>query len=296
MVIALIIISIIAVVESIYIIYVLIKESSEKVSEEELISMVNESHEQGVLLTQEAAMIQNVFEFDEKDAKDIMVHRKNIVAIDSSMTLTEALAFINEHHFSRYPVYKDDLEHIIGIIHIKDILEYVDNPIVMAKPLNEINKLVQKTDFIPETHSINNLLAKMQSKKTHMVIVVDEYGQVSGLIAMEDIIEEIVGNILDEHDEADDFVSKVADNVFIMEGSTPLSEVSDALNIEFPEEFETLNGFLTAKIGRIPQDDQTYRIEDQGYSFYVKEVKHKVCQNVVVRLLPKPQNKSTSIE
>ena len=129
----------------------------------ELISMVKEGHEQGVILASEAEMIHNIFEFDDKDAKDIMTHRKHIAALDGASTFREMLAFIEDQNYSRYPVYQEDIDNIIGVIHIKDILNFILRKDVMDQPVNQIEGLIHELPFIPETRSINDLLKRMQT-------------------------------------------------------------------------------------------------------------------------------------
>ena len=184
----------IVIIEAIGLFILYRRSKQENITEEDVISLVNEGHEDGNILASEAAMIQNIFEFSDTDAKDIMTHRKSIVAVNGDSTLREAINFINENNMSRYPVYIEDLDNIIGILHIKDLLTYYDKDIDNVK-VKDLHELMSVAEFVPETHGINTLFAKMQSKKRHMVIVVDEYGQVSGLLSMEDILEEIVGNI-----------------------------------------------------------------------------------------------------
>ena len=162
------------------------------VTEEEIISMVNEGHEQGVLLASEAEMIHNIFEFGDKEAKDIMTHRKNICALDGTRTFRQALEFIKENNYSRFPVFLDDIDNIIGVLHIKEALELSLDAAVYDTPVSKIKGLIREVDFIPETRNINSLFAMMQAAKSHLVIVVDEYGQTAGIVAMEDILEEIV--------------------------------------------------------------------------------------------------------
>jgi putative hemolysin len=164
-----------AIVELIGLIILYRRSKQENVTEEDVISLVNEGHEDGNILASEAVMIQNIFEFSDTDVKDIMTHRKNIVAIDGESTLREAISFINDNNMSRYPVYIEDLDNIIGILHIKDILTYYDKDIDNLK-VKDLKDLMSVAEFVPETHGINTLFAKMQSKKRHMVIVLDEYG------------------------------------------------------------------------------------------------------------------------
>ena len=144
-----------------------------------------------------AALIRNIFRYMDKDAKDIMTHRKNIVAIDGDWSLEEALKFMLDERFSRFPVYQEDIDEIIGIIHLRDATSgYLDES-KRGCPVKELKEYLRPVTYIPETKSIDTLFKEMQSTKNHMVIVLDEYGQTSGLVAMEDILEEIVGNILD---------------------------------------------------------------------------------------------------
>ncbi|MBO6128644.1 MAG: HlyC/CorC family transporter [Pseudobutyrivibrio sp.] len=274
---------IIGIIEFIIVPIILYKRSKqENITEEDVISLVNEGHEDGNILASEAAMIQNIFEFSDTDAKDIMTHRKNIVAINGESSLREAIAFINDNNMSRYPVYIEELDNIIGILHIKDILMYVNEDIDNLK-VKDLHELLSVAEFVPETHGINTLFAKMQSKKRHMVIVVDEYGQVSGLLSLEDILEEIVGNIEDEHDDDEISIEVKTDDSFMMEGSTTLEEVEQLLGTNLSEDYETLNGYLISLYGKIPEDGKSFTIEDENYIFYVKNVKDKVIESVYVR-------------
>jgi putative hemolysin len=258
------------------------RSKQENITEEDVISLVNEGHEDGNILASEAAMIQNIFEFSDTDAKDIMTHRKNIVAINGDYSVREAISFINNNNMSRYPVYLEDLNNIIGILHIKDILTYVDKDMDNLK-VKDLQEALSTAEFVPETHGINTLFAKMQSKKRHMVIVVDEYGQVSGLLSLEDILEEIVGNIEDEHDEAENSIEVKTEDSFMMEGSTTLEEVEEILGTLLSEDYETLNGYLVSLYGKIPEDGKSFTLEDDNFVFYIKNVTDKVIDSVYVR-------------
>ena len=258
------------------------RRNADKITEEEIISMVNEGHETGVLQANEVEMIQNIFEFTDKEAKDIMTHRKNICALDGTMELRQALDQVLKEPYSRFPVYLDDIDNIIGILHIKEVMAFSQNETLMDRQLKDINGLFAASEFIPETRKISDLFQKMQAKKAHMVIVVDEYGQTSGLVAMEDILEEIVGNIFDEHDRENQLIEKVSDSRYIMHGMASFEDVKDALGIEFEEEYDTLNGFLISKIDKIPADGETFSIKFEGYLFDVTKVENKMIQTVAV--------------
>lgn len=263
-------------------------EDGMDVTEEEIISMVNEGHEQGVLQASEAEMITNIFEFGDKEAQDIMTHRKNILAIDGDMSLHEAISFMVGESNSRYPVYVGDIDHIIGILHFKDAIRYQEQHAASAsaRSVKSIKGLLREVKFIPETRNLDVLFHNMQSLKIQMVIVIDEYGQTAGLVAMEDILEEIVGNIMDEYDEDDCYIEEKSENEYIIEGLTPLEELEDRFGIKFEEEeFETLNGFLISKMDRIPREDEQFEVEYQGYNFKVMTVKSNVIQTVLVTRL-----------
>ena len=258
------------------------RKNADKVTEEEIISMVNEGQETGVLHASEVEMIQNIFEFTDKEAKDIMTHRSNICALDGTMDLQHALDRVLCEPYSRFPVYLDDIDNIIGILHIKEIMAFSRKEDYLSWQIKDIEGLFSKSEFIPETRKISDLFQKMQAKKAHMVIVVDEYGQTSGLVALEDILEEIVGNIFDEHDKERQLITKQPDGSFLMHGMASFDDVMDLLELEAQEEYDTLNGFLTSLIDRIPADGETFSIAYEGYQFQVTKVAHKMIQEVLV--------------
>ncbi len=252
------------------------KEKDENVTEEDIISMVNEGHENGVLQASEAEMINNIVEFGDKEAKDIMTHRNNIVAIDGNEKLSDVATFILKQSNSRFPVFIDNIDNIIGIINFKDIMIKSLKGDCDDISISKINGLVRKALFIPETKKINILFKMMQSQKRHMVIVVDEYGQTSGIIAMEDILEEIVGNILDEYDKEDTDIIRKEDGTFIVRGCTLLDDITHETGIEFDEDCETLNGYLTKKFERVVNNDERPEIVVNNIKFKVINVEKRV--------------------
>lgn len=260
------------------------KEKREEDVTEEIMDMVNESHEQGVIEENEAEMIGNIFEFGEKQACDVMTHRKNIVALDSQMSVKDAFDLIMEENYSRYPVFEEDIDNIIGILHIRDLLKmYVceDNK---SKTLEQVkDNSFFEPYCIPETRNISPLFKEMQAKKIHMAIVVDEYGQTAGIVTMEDIIEEIVGNIFDEYDEEVEEIICESDGSYIIEGQTDLEDVGEQLGIEFDcEDIDTLNGFMILKLGKIPEEKEEFETEYKGYRFKILEVQNKMILKVKV--------------
>lgn len=265
---------------------------NDDVTEEEIISMVREGHEQGTILASEAELIHNVFEFDDKEVKDIMTHRKNIVSLDSSMSFIDAIEFIIDTGKSRFPVYENDVDSIIGVLHIKDAFTFFEKNEVYRSSIKDIDGLIRPVDFIPETVNINDLFKKMQSKKSHLAMVVDEYGQISGLIAMEDILEELVGNIEDEHDEEENYIRKNDDETFIMDGMTEFSDVKEALSLPVDDDaYETLNGFIISLSDKIPEEGDKTVISAYGYRFSVMSVEDKVIKQVMIKKLAPEEKK-----
>ena len=262
------------------------------VTEEDIMSMVNEGHEQGVLEADETEMITNIFELGDKEAADIMTHRTNMTALDGSMSLKEAVDFIlNEGVNTRYPVYGEDIDDIIGILHMRDAMAFAEKEENRDRMIKDIPGLLREANFIPETRNIDTLFKEMQSRKIHMEIVVDEYGQTAGLLTMEDILEEIVGNIMDEYDEEEDFIQAMEDGTFVMSGLTPLEDVMETLDIELPEEdsdtYDTLNGYLVSRLDRIPQEGENPQVEFGGWLFEVERAGNKMIESV--RVVPVPE-------
>ena len=251
---------------------------------EEIMDMVNESHEQGVLEENEAEMIGNIFEFGEKQASDVMTHRNNIVALDNDITVKEAFDRVMEENYSRYPVYDGDIDNITGVLHIRDLLKIYVEESNQSRKLGEVGKEILFQPYcIPETRNISPLFRQMQSDKIHMAIVVDEYGQTAGIITMEDILEEIVGNILDEYDDEEEQIVTDADGSYIIEGQADLEDVEARLGIEFEcEDIDTLSGFMIYKLGKIPDDGESFEVKYNGYIFKTLEVRNRMILKVKV--------------
>lgn len=249
------------------------KKNPEEKVEEEILSMVEEGHEQGIIEETEAEMISNIFEFSDKEAKDIMTSRQKIIAVENTITVDEALRYALENSFSRYPVYEEDIDNVIGVIHLKDLIAAY-----LKDTEARITEVMDEPIFIHPTFNISKLLQKMQNEKIHMAIIVDEYGQTEGLVAMEDIIEEIVGNIFDEHDDEELQIRRLTDGKLIVKGSAPLNELADEMDIEFPDEdIETINGFLLYKLGRLPVEHEKTEIEYEGYKF----IPIRICDKMI---------------
>lgn len=251
--------------------------------EDEIISMVNEGHEQGVIETSEATMISNIFDFADKEAGDIMTNRSNIIAIDSDTSLHDALNFMLNNNNSRYPVYSENIDNITGILFLKDAMRFSARGTSSDKSISDIKGLIRRAMFVPETININDLFKTMQSKKTQLAIVVDEYGQTVGIISMEDILEEIVGNIMDEYDVEEKHIRKKGKNSYILDGLTPLSDIEKLLNIDFEvDDFETLNGYMISKLDRLPVKDEQFSTLVGDYEFKIIAVENRIISKVEV--------------
>ena len=260
--------------------------SEDDVIEEEIISMVKEGHEQGVLMESEAEMIHNIFEYADKEAKDIMTHRKNIVAIDGSMSFYDMVAYVDDTGKSRFPVYEGDIDNIIGVLLIKDAFLFCQKNEIFRTAVKDIPGLVREVDFITETIKINNLFKKMQSDKSQICIVIDEYGQTSGLVAMEDILEEIVGEIEDEHDEEEPVFLEESNGSYTFDGLTELPDVLDVIDLPIEEDaFETLNGYIISLLEKVPHDDECETIERHGYQFDILKIENRIIREVRITKL-----------
>lgn len=259
------------------------KKKSEKIDEEAIISQVNESTERGTIEESEAVMINNIFEFGDKDAKDIMTDRSNIVGIEGSQKLADAIELMLNNAYSRFPVYDESIDRIIGILHIKDAIKAFRDKTNRKKPVVEVENLLREAKFIPETRKVDDLFRAMRAKRYQMVIVVDEYGQTAGIVAMRDMLEEIVGDIDDEYDDDNGFIIAENGSKYVVDGLTLLEDLEDCLEIEFEDEnFETINGFLISKMDHIPDKKEKFEVDYKGYNFKVLSVENKMIKQILV--------------
>lgn len=261
--------------------------------EEDIMTMINEGHENGTIEDDEAEMITNIFALNDKEAVDIMIHRSQIVGIDASTTLGDALDFMLDENNSRFPVYEENIDHILGILHLKDAFRMNRIPENRTKAIKNIPDLVRDAFFCTETKKIDLLFKEMQTRKAQMAIVIDEYGQTAGLIAMEDILEEIVGNILDEYDEEDTHIEETSENHYIIDGMTLLEDLEEKFGIDFREkEFETINGFLISKLDKIPDENDELSVLVDGYCFQIHKVEnHRIKEVLVYKTQPNENGK-----
>ncbi len=252
----------------------------EQVTEEEIRLMVDVGEEKGTIHESEKEMINNIFEFNNKTVSDIMTHRTDIAALSVDATLNEVIEFINSEKYSRIPVFEDNIDNIIGVMHSKYVFKYLTDGDTSNFSLKQ---LIRQPYFVPESKRTDELFKELQLNKTHMAIIIDEYGGTAGIVTLEDLIEEIVGNIFDEDDDEEKELEKIDDNTFIIKGSISLDEAQDILGSTLPvDDYETLSGFIIGQIGRIPEKGDESTIEFNELVFKVEEVDEKKVARVKV--------------
>ncbi len=252
----------------------------EQVTEEEIRMMVDVGEEKGTIHETEKEMINNIFEFNNKTVSDIMTHRTDIAALPIDAELKEVIDFINTEKYSRIPVYEDNIDNIVGVMHSKYVFKFVTNDDTKNFSLGQ---LIKQPYFVPESKRTDELFKELQQNKTHMAIIIDEYGGTAGIVTLEDLIEEIVGNIFDEDDDEEKELEKIDDNTFIIRGSISLDEAQEILGSNLPvDEYETLSGFIIGQIGRIPVSGDKPTIEYNELVFKVEEVDEKKISKVKV--------------
>ncbi len=252
----------------------------EVVTEEEIKMMIDEGEEKGTIEKGEKQLLNNVFQFNDIIASEIMTPRTDMYAIDINEDINKLLETIDKYKYSRIPVYDGNIDNIKGILFVKDIIK----PLKMNQQIN-LKEIMREPHFVPESKDIDELFKEMQINKVHIAIVIDEYGGTAGLITMEDILEELVGNIFDEYDDEETEIRKIDDNTYMIEGSATLYEINRLFNVEIPEgDYETLSGYLLDLLGRIPEENIV--VEDENLTYKVEEMEDKriklvkVCRNM----------------
>ena len=250
-----------------------VKEKEEEiVTEEEIMMMVEAGEEKGTIEKQEKELINNVFEFNDKTVSEIMTHRTDIYALDVRDNIEDILTELNEYKYSRIPVYEDSIDEIRGVLYIKDLFKYLNN-----KDNNiEIKDIMREAYFVPQYKMINDLFKELQKNKKQLAIVIEEYGGTAGIVTMEDILEELVGNIFDEYDDIENEFEKIDENTFRISGSVSIAELNKILKVDIPEgEYDTLSGYLIELLGRIPEDDEKPIIETPNVTYKIEEYEDK---------------------
>lgn len=255
-------------------------------SEERVMSMLDRGHESGVIDAEGIQMIDSIFEFDDLLAYEIMTPRTDVFMFDADDDRSEYFEELMELTHSRIPVFEGDPDNIIGILHIKD---YLYNATKKGFDKVNIRKLLRPAYFVPETKNIDALFRELQKEKQHLAILIDEYGGFSGIVSVEDIIEQIVGDIDDEFDEEDEVIEKVNDSTYIVDGNVHLDDLKENSGIELESESsETINGFITDLMGEVPRENVKYdTITYENYAFDILDVKDRRIEKLRIRILPK---------
>lgn len=248
------------------------------ITREEVQHIVAEGHESGVFSATEQEFIENIFAFTHTAVREVMVPRTRMAAIDLDLSHREMLRFILENQYSRYPVYRQSVENVAGFIHGKDFLGRI-----VTDPDFDIGSIVRPPFYVPEGKKVNDLLKEMQRKRIHMALVVDEYGGLSGLVTTEDLLEELVGEIEDEHDVGEPRrVQLLPDGSMVVDALISMADLADLLDIKVEEDlpYDTLAGLILAELGRFPEKGE--RVEWRGYLFTCEEVKQTAIVTVRV--------------
>lgn len=256
----------------------------DKISEDEIKSIIETSANEGTINTEERRMIESIFKFNDLEASDVMTPRVDVFMVDIDDDPQEYLSEIINGKYSRIPVYSDNKDNIVGIIHVKDILVEA-NKVGFANI--DVKKILREPYFVTEQIKINSLFKKMQAKKVHIALVNDQYGGFRGIVTMEDLIEEIMGNINDEYDDSPAPIDKIGDNVYLIDGVTPIQDINRELNLEFEEnndEYDTLGGLIISLINRIPEENEHITVDYQNVTMKVEKVDVNRIEKVIMTI------------
>ena len=262
-------------------------EEQEEVTEEEILMMVDVGEEKGVIEESQKEMINNIFEFDDITAGEIMTHRTDIIAVEVTDSLETVATLATEEGFSRIPVYEDDMDNIVGLIYVKDLLPFTGK--TFPADMTASDKM-RNVYYVPESKKCGDLFKELTEKRLQLAIVVDEYGGTAGLVTMEDLIESILGNIQDEYDDEEEDIEQLSDTVFTIDGLTDLDEVEDELGRTLPKgDYDTLAGMIISHLGYIPSEEETPSVEVNHILFTVLTVEDRRIEKVRVEKLPLPE-------
>ena len=259
-------------------------EDSEAVTEEDIREWMDYGEEAGTFDAAQMDMVNNVFEFDDITAVEIMTPRIDVVAVDVNDPLTEVLKSAVENGYSRLPVYEEDIDHVIGILYIKDLLPYVGRSLPKSVT---VRRLLRDTLFVPDTKKCDELFEEMNRRHLQMAIVVDEYGGVAGIVTIEDLLESIVGNMQDEFDDEEEEITRLDEDSFEIDGNLSISELEELLDTELPEgDYDTVAGFILDQLGHIPADGEVAAVRYEDISFTVTEMDDLRIENVIIKRMP----------
>lgn len=256
------------------------KALDETVTEEEILHMVGEGEELGVIEETERDMITNILDFNDTTVSEVMTHRTDICAVSESATIEDVTSVAAEEGFSRLPVYREDIDAIAGICYAKDFLPYVGKPVPSFIHLRD---MLRPAYFIPESKKCSQLFREFQERRIQIAVVVDEYGGTAGLITLEDLIESILGNIQDEYDNEAEEIFRVSENEFTVDGTTSIDEISDLTGVELPEgDYDTIAGLVTDLLGRIPKEGEHPSVQVKNLDITVLSVEDQRLSRLLI--------------
>ncbi|MCD6396810.1 MAG: HlyC/CorC family transporter, partial [Spirochaetaceae bacterium] len=266
-----------------------IKKEMPFMNEEELKALIDVGTEKGTLDHTEREMIHSIFEFRETTAKEVMIPRPDMICIDINTPYKKVISLIKKYGHSRIPVFQENIDNIKGLLYVKDLLPFIMD----SKSVPKIESLLHKAYFIPESKRIDELLKEFQKERMHMAVVVDEYGGTAGLVTMEDIIEEIVGEIRDEYDMEKPLIQKKDKRTWIVEGKIDIEDMNEktGLNIPDDEGYESLGGFIFDQLGHIPVENE--KVEWDNVEFIVEKIEKQRIKRVKVILPEEESGKET---
>lgn len=249
-------------------------------TEDEILSLVEEGQEKGLIGDDTKNIIENIFDFDDTVAGEIMTHRRDVVAIEDTDSLEEVVNIAVESGYSRIPVYHDDIDSIIGVLYVKDLLKYVCTDV----PKNfKISDIVRQVLFVPRTKNCSSLFAQMNKDKIQIAIVVDEYGGTEGIVTLEDLIEDILGNIQDEYDNEEDEIKQISDKKFTVDGSTSIEDIEELIDEDiYDDDSDTIAGFMLTMLGKVPDVDEHPCIEHKGFKFTVLKTEDRRIEQILI--------------
>lgn len=243
------------------------------VTEEEILQMVGEGEEKGVIEETERDMITNILDFKDTTVEETMTHRTDIIAVEDTAPIAEVVETSVENGCSRMPVYHEDMDTIVGICYIKDLLPYVGREV---PDFIKITDLMRPAYFVPETKKCSQLFTEMTERKVQIAIALDEYGGTAGLITLEDLVEDIVGNIQDEYDHEEEEIHRMSENEFTVDGTASIEEISDRAGVQLPEgDYDTIAGLVTERLGRLPKPGEHPQVKEAGLTITVLEVEEQ---------------------
>lgn len=262
------------------------EDQEEAVTEEEIKALLKMGNESGTFDDDEREMIDSVFKFDERNAREIMVPRRDVITIDIDDPFEELIDEILETRHSRIPVYEESIDNIIGVLHVKDVMiELRKNPLDQI----DIRGMLHKPFFVPETKDADELFRTMQETRHHMAVLVDEYGGFSGIVTIEDLVEEIMGDINEEYEEVVPDIEALSEDEYRIDGGILIDELNEELGLKLEtENYDTLSGYLIEKLGHIPAKEDRDVIETDNLVFTVEEVRDNRISRVRLRILPPP--------